>query len=187
MKGHCQSKWLIGQRAIGRGEQNVQSIDISLGNAVIIVTPSYMILEHVGFGERKTLARQSSTENGNLAVQQQFVAAVFAGDADTILALAAPDFTLHEGSGMPFAGIYEGGEGFLSFLGVFADTFEIERLEPVCGYASDDPGRMAFEFDFRATVKATGELFESSIIETWKFRDGKVESIKAHYFNVPAA
>ena len=133
------------------------------------------------------MVKESSIENGNLAVQQQFVAAVFAGDADTIMALAAPDFTLHEGSGMPFAGVYEGGEGFLAFLGIFADTFEIEKLEPVRSYASDDPDRMAFEFDFCATVKATGEAFESSIIETWQFRDGKVESIRAHYFNVPSA
>ena len=52
-------------------------------------------------------------------------------------------------------------------------------------YASDDPDKLAFEFDFQAKVKATGETLETSIVELWQFRNGKVEAIRAHYFNVP--
>jgi len=121
----------------------------------------------------------------NLEVQRSFVEAVFASDAQTIRELAAPDFKLFEGSGLPFAGVYEGAEGFLAFLGTFVDTFEIEKLEPVRHYASDDPDKLAFEFDFQAKVKATGETLETSIVELWQFRNGKVEAIRAHYFNVP--
>lgn len=125
------------------------------------------------------------TDNPNLAVQERFVAAVFAGDAVTIHALAAPDFELLEGSGLPFAGTYRGAEGFLEFLDVFAATFEIERLAPVRSFVSEDPDRLAFEFDLRGVYRATGEVFESSLIELWHFRGGKVVSIKPHYFNVP--
>jgi ketosteroid isomerase-like protein len=123
--------------------------------------------------------------NPNLLVQQQFVAAVFAGDGDTIRSLAAADFELAEGSGMPFAGTYRGAEGFLEFLGVFNDAFDLEYLRPVRHFASDDPDRMAFEFELRGVHRATGELFESSLIEAWTFRDGRVVAIKPHYFNVP--
>jgi ketosteroid isomerase-like protein len=123
--------------------------------------------------------------NRNLLVQQQFVAAVFAGDADAIRALAAPEFELVEGSGMPFAGTYRGAEGFLEFLGVFNDTFDLEYLRPVRHFASDDPDRMAFEFDLRGVDRATGAPFDSSLIEAWTFRGGKVVAIKPHYFNVP--
>lgn len=126
------------------------------------------------------------TENPNLAVQQAFVTAVFAGAAATIHALAAPDFELLEGSGLPFAGVYRGAEGFLEFLSVFAATFEIERLAPVRSFMSDDPDRLAFEFDLRGIHRATGEVFESSLIELWNFRGGQVVSIKPHYFNVPS-
>lgn len=119
----------------------------------------------------------------NIQVKEQFVAAVFAGDADTIRALADPAFELHEGSGLPFAGTYRGAEGFLKFLGTFSQTFDIERLEPIRSYESQDPDRMAFEFDLRATVRNTGQLFESTLIEIWNFRDGKVLSVKPHYFN----
>ncbi|MCB2076752.1 MAG: nuclear transport factor 2 family protein [Novosphingobium sp.] len=60
------------------------------------------------------------------------------------------------------------------------------RLEPVNTYASQDSDRMAFQFEFEATVKATGAPLETAIVETWQFRDGKVASIRAHYFSVPA-
>lgn len=123
--------------------------------------------------------------NPNLRVQQQFVAAVFAGDGDAIRSLCTDDFELLEGSGMPFAGTYRGAEGFLTFLGVFNDVFEIERLDPVRHYGSEDPDRMAVEFELKGIHRPTGEAFETSLIELWTFRDGKVAAIKPHYFNVP--
>jgi len=123
--------------------------------------------------------------NPNLAIQQQFVTAVFAGDAATIRSLIAPGFELTQGSGMPYAGAYKGADGFLEFLGVFADTLEIEKLEPVRHFLSEDPDLIVFEFDIAAVHRATGRPFVSSLLETWAFRDGKVAWIKPHYFNVP--
>jgi ketosteroid isomerase-like protein len=123
------------------------------------------------------------TNSRNIQVKERFVAAVFAGDADTIRALADPGFELHEGSGLPFAGTYRGAEGFLKFLEIFGQTFDIERLEPIRSYESQDRDWIAFEFDLRATVRNTGHLFESTLIEIWNFKDGKVLSIKPHYFN----
>src|SRR5579864_3173419 len=118
------------------------------------------------------------TTNRNIQVKEQFVAAVFAGDAATIRALTDPDFELHEGSGLPFAGTYRGAEGFLKFLEIFSQTFDIGRLEPIRSYESGEPDCMAFEFDLRATVRDTGQLFESTLIEVWNFKDGRVLSIK---------
>jgi ketosteroid isomerase-like protein len=130
----------------------------------------------------------ATVNNPNRAVQERFVAAVFAGDGDTIAALVAPEFELHEGSGLPFAGVYKGAQGFLRFLDLFMQTFDIERLEPVRTYETSDPDFLACEFDLRATVRATGEIFESTLVELWTFRDGRVVSIKPHYFNaLPAS
>jgi ketosteroid isomerase-like protein len=124
-------------------------------------------------------------DNPNLAVQERFVAAVFAGDTATIQTLAASGFELLEGSGLPFAGTYRGAEGFIEFLGIFTATFEIERLAPVRSFVSDDPDRLAFEFELRGIHRASGDVFESSLVELWHFRSGQVVSIKAHCFNVP--
>jgi ketosteroid isomerase-like protein len=125
------------------------------------------------------------SNNKNLPIQQRFVTAVFAGDGDTIRALSDPEFELHEGSGLPFAGVYHGADGFLAFLGIFAETFDIEILAPVRTYESEEPDFVAFEFNLRGVVRATGALFESTLIESWTFKDGKVLRIRPHYFNSP--
>jgi ketosteroid isomerase-like protein len=122
-------------------------------------------------------------ENPNLAVIDRFVTAVFAGDSATILSLCDPDFVLHEGSGLSFGGSYAGGEGFLSFLGLFGETLDIARLEPTRTYLTADPDWIVCEFELEATIRATGQAFASSLLERWQFRDGKVLEIKPHYFN----
>ena len=123
--------------------------------------------------------------NPNIAIQQQFVTAVFAGDAAALRALCTDNFVLTQGSGMPYAGTFAGADGFLQFLGIFADTLEIEKLEPVRHFLSDDPDLIVFEFDIAGVHRATGRPYATSLLETWAFRDGKVSSVKPHYFNVP--
>lgn len=123
------------------------------------------------------------SENSNLATINRFIAAVFAGDGETIKTLCAPDFQLLEGSGVSFAGTYQGGEGFLHFLGIFGEALDIQRLEPTRTYLSDDPDYVICEMELEATVKATGQAFASSLLERWHFREGKVLEIKPHYFN----
>lgn len=122
-------------------------------------------------------------DNPNLAVIERFVAAVFAGDGDTIRSLCHPEFLLHEGSGLDFAGTYPGGDGFLGFLEVFGATLDIERLETLRIYQAEDLDYVIAEMELRATVRETGQIFESSLLERWHFRDGKVVEIKPHYFN----
>jgi ketosteroid isomerase-like protein len=122
-------------------------------------------------------------DNPNLAVLQSFTGAVATGDGETVLALCTPDFELHEGSGLTFAGTYRGGAGFLEFLGIFMGALEIERLETTRVYQSDDPDYVIAEMELRAVVRATGKVFESSLLERWRFQDGKVAAITPHYFN----
>lgn len=123
------------------------------------------------------------SDNPNLALLQRFTGAVMAGDGETVKALCAPGFALHEGSGLSFAGTYNGGDGFMEFFGIFVGALEIERLETIRIYQSDDPDFVIAEMELRATVRATGKVFESSLLERWQFQDGKVAEIKPHYFN----
>lgn len=122
-------------------------------------------------------------DNPNLAVLERFVGAVFSGDGETLQSLCHADFLLHEGSGLSFAGTYPGGEGFLRFLEIFGATLDIERLETLRIYRAEDPDYVIAEMELRATVRETGKAFESSLLERWQFRDGKVIEIKPHYFN----
>src|SRR5687767_1525243 len=110
----------------------------------------------------------------NLEVQQRFVAAALSGDATTLHALSDPDLVLEQGSGMPYRGIYRGADGFLQFLGVFGETFAIEKLDVIRIYSCDDPDWLVCEFDVRAVTRATGNVYETTLLERWQFRDGKV-------------
>ena len=125
------------------------------------------------------------SDNPNLALQARFAAAVMSGDFATLRELSHPDFLLEQGSGLPYAGTYHGVEGFIAFLGVFAETYDIERLEQVRNYHCDDPGRIVCEFEMRTVQRANGRRFDSSLLEVWYFRDGKVLGVKPHYFNSP--
>lgn len=122
---------------------------------------------------------------GNPDVQQRFVAAVFAGDSATLTELCHADFVLEQGGAMPYAGTYRGAAGFLRFLGIFAETLDIEKLEPVRTYLCDDPDWLVSEFDLIATVKASGQRYETTLLERWQFSGGKVISVKPHYFEPP--
>ena len=126
------------------------------------------------------------TDNPNLAVQQSFVAAVFAGDAATLTRLCHADFVLEQAESMPYPGSFRGAEGFLRFLGIFGATFEIEKLETVRVYQTDDPDWLVTEFDLRGVAKATGHIYETTMLERWQFSGGKVVNIKPHYFDPPA-
>jgi ketosteroid isomerase-like protein len=125
----------------------------------------------------------TASENGNLAVIERFVTAVIAGDAATIEALCHPDFVLQEGSGLSFAGTYAGSEGFLRFLEIFGATLDIDQLEAVRTYVTTDPDFVVCEMELRATMRATGKPFVSSLLERWRFREGRVIEVKPHYFD----
>jgi ketosteroid isomerase-like protein len=124
-------------------------------------------------------------EHPHLTIKTQFVAAVFAGDHDTIRQLAHHDFELHEGSGTPFAGIHRGAEGFIRFLDIFLATFDIKRFEETGSFASGNPDRMAFQFELDAVLRNSGKAFSSSLVEIWHFKDHRVEKIVAHYLHAP--
>jgi ketosteroid isomerase-like protein len=124
-------------------------------------------------------------DNPNFLLKQAFVNAVFSGDHASLRRLADPEFELHEGSGLPFAGLYRGAEGFIEFLHIFNTSFEIQRLEETMAYSCDDPDQMAFQFELEAVLPGTKDNFKSTLVELWQFRDGKVLKIVPHYFNSP--
>ena len=66
-----------------------------------------------------------------------------------------------------------------------ADALDIEKLEPVRSYLCDDPDWLVSEFDLIATVKTTGQRYETTLLERWQFSEGKVITVLPHYFEPP--
>ena len=127
------------------------------------------------------------SENPNLAVQARFAAAVMAGDVATLQELSHPEMVLTQGAGTAYAGTYHGSAGFLEFLGKFAGALDLDGIDTIRVFQCDDPDALVCEFDLKSKLKATGERYDTTIMELWEFRDGKVIRIKPHYFDKPGA
>jgi ketosteroid isomerase-like protein len=126
--------------------------------------------------------------NPNLAVAEKWTKAVYAGDQDTLRGLADKDFVLKQDRALPYGGEYKGVEGFLSFLGAFMKTFEIEALQQTRALTSEaDPDTVAFEFAFKGKELKGGTKFDTTLIERWTFKNGKVVSITPHWFEIPGS
>ena len=69
------------------------------------------------------------------------------------------------------------------FFGIFNQTLEIGHMETLRIYTSQDPNYVISEMELRARVRATGKSFDTTLLERWQFRGGKVLSVKPHYFN----
>lgn len=139
----------------------------------------------LGMGQKKM--GEIMSDNPNLAVQERFVAAALGGDTATLRELADPAMLLSQGEGMPYKGAYTGADGFLRFMGIFGDTLEIEKLAPVRVYETADPDFLVCEFELESRLKATGERYDTTMLEQWRFKGGKVVNIKPHYFDKPGA
>ena len=127
------------------------------------------------------------SDNPNLAVQARFAAAVMAGDMATLEELSHPEMVLTQGAGTAYPGTYRGYAGFLEFLGKFAAALDIDSIETTRIFHGDDPGALVCEFDLRSKHKATGQRYDTTLMELWEFKDGKVIRIKPHYFDKPGA
>lgn len=120
----------------------------------------------------------------NVALKDRFVAAVFAGDQETLRSVAHPDFELWQNRLLPYGGTYKGAEGFLAFLEKFSATFEIEQLENTRTFTSDSGGVVS-EFAFKGKLLSNGRPFDTKLIEVWDFADGKVLKIVTYWFETP--
>jgi ketosteroid isomerase-like protein len=125
--------------------------------------------------------------NPNVAVSERFTKALYASDQETIRALLAPDFVLRQDKALPYGGEYKGADGFLTFMAAFMKTYEIEALEQKHTFLTDDPDTVIFEFAFRGTQLVANVKFDTTLLEYWKFRNGKIVSITPHWFEVPGS
>jgi ketosteroid isomerase-like protein len=125
--------------------------------------------------------------NENLRIKDRFVAAVFAGDRGVMRDLLDASFELHQPPGLAYAGTYAGADGLLSFLGKFMATYEIGALNNTDSFLSENPDRAVLEFQFAGKVKSTGEKFNTTLLECWEFRQGKILRITVYWFAIPRA
>jgi ketosteroid isomerase-like protein len=125
----------------------------------------------------------SSTRN--IEVGERLPAALFAGDQATILDMVDADFILRPPHGAAYFGRYEGRDGLSRLMEKFTTVYDIQTAEKTRTFTSDDPDEMIFEFAIKGVVRATGKPFDSTVLEVWHFRDGRLREIRPHWFELP--
>lgn len=99
------------------------------------------------------------------------------GKLDLVLECVADDFKVIEAANLPYGGIYKGREGFAEMARNLTATWQNFSFEINDMFGSDDYVGML------ETLKGTvdGRPFEMPVLETWRFRDGKVIEIIPYY------
>jgi ketosteroid isomerase-like protein len=113
---------------------------------------------------------------------EAFLAALGSGDWDGMERILHPEFVCIEAEGLPYAGTYIGFEGWRRLSDAVLATwsgFRMNLLEMHGGDADSAVLRIALAGTSRKTRKA----WESSVLELWKFRDGRLASIDPYYFD----
>ena len=126
----------------------------------------------------------SPTTSDNDAILDRWLAAVFSGDREALAGMMDPAFELHQAAGLPYGGVLKGPEGFDRFWQSFGDTFEIDVLDTIDRFQSAG-GDIVLKFHFRGRLKATGKAFDTTILESFTFRNGKLLAIAPHWFELP--
>lgn len=113
---------------------------------------------------------------------EQFLTVMRAGDKSAMEAMLHPEFEVEEALGLPYAGIYRGIDGWLDLCKAVVKTwgkFQLQFIE----YAGESEDSLVIRFAISGQSRNTGKSFESSVLEFWKFRDGKLFRIYPYYFD----
>ena len=99
------------------------------------------------------------------------------GDVPTVLGAMAADIEWHEAEGMPYGGVYHGGEAVAQnvFGPITQDVvdFAVTAEEFI---ASGDA--VAAVVRYTGTGKATGKKLDLPVVHVWKVRNGKIQQFR---------
>jgi ketosteroid isomerase-like protein len=135
---------------------------------------------HRAPGERLAPLQEGSVRHR--AFCERFYAAMQAGDFTAMDDMLDADFVLREPDGLPYAGTYRGAAGWRalckSVIAVWAD-FKIRPLE----YPGETDSTLVVRFAISGRSRRTGIPFDSTVLELWRFREGRLCEIHPYYWD----
>ncbi len=121
--------------------------------------------------------------NNNVDTLNSFFGLVTAGEMASALELIHPHCVLNEAAGLPYAGDYIGGTGFLNLWTVIAEDFDLT----VNSAQVHDAGEVVVaEMQASLRSKETGRNLDTKIVELYRFTDGQISSIDVFYKDTKA-
>jgi ketosteroid isomerase-like protein len=108
----------------------------------------------------------------SVEVVKRAYAAFAEGDVPAVLGVFADDIEWHEAEGMPYGGVYRGGEAVLqNVFGPISQDVEGFAVTPKEFMAAGDT--VAVVVSYTGTGKATGKPLDLPIVHVWDIQDGK--------------
>lgn len=113
---------------------------------------------------------------------ERFMAALRTGDFDTQRTILAPDFVCTEADGLPYRGTFHGPDGWQTLAMTVGRTWSGFRLE-LLEFVAETGDNVVWRFAISGKSRRTGTPFQSTVLELWRFRDGKLGEILPYYFD----
>jgi ketosteroid isomerase-like protein len=108
----------------------------------------------------------------SVEVVKRAYAAFAAGDVPGVLGVFADDIEWHEAEGMPYGGIYRGGEAVAqNVFGPISQDVVGFAVTPEEFMATGDT--VAVVVSYTGTGKATGKPLDLPVVHIWEIQDGK--------------
>lgn len=116
------------------------------------------------------------------ALCEAFLAALGSGDWDAMERILHPDFVCVEAEGLPYAGTYTGFDGWRRLSDAVLATWSGFRMNVLEMHGGDEDSAV-LRIALSGKSRKTGKAWESSVLELWKFREGRLISIDPYYFD----
>ena len=99
------------------------------------------------------------------------------GDVPAVLGAMADDIEWHEAEGMPYGGVYHGGEAVAqNVFGPITQDIPDFAVKPEEFIASGDA--VAAVVRYTGTGKATGKQLDLPVVHVWDVRNGKIAQFR---------
>jgi ketosteroid isomerase-like protein len=118
---------------------------------------------------------------GTRATFERFFAAVSGRDRATVEAMLHPEFTITEAPSLPYAGRYDGAEGWRRLNRAVAAAWSNLAVE-VTEIFGETPDALVVRMSMSGTAPG-GATFTTSILEIWRFEGERIREITPYYFD----
>ena len=118
----------------------------------------------------------------NREFSERFLAAMRAGDVETMSDMLHPQFELIEADSLPYGGVYRGLDGWLALTKLVGEAFAGFRLKLI-EYGGESADTLVILFEISGRGRHSGTAFQTRVLEYWQFRDGKLWRIDPFYFD----
>jgi len=99
------------------------------------------------------------------------------GDVPAVLGAMAADIAWHEAAGMPYGGVYHGGDAVAqNVFGPISQDVVGFAVTPEEFIASGDA--VAAVVRYTGTGRATGKKLDIPVVHVWNVRDGKLQQFR---------